>query len=462
MPPTKQRAQLLVVGGGPAGSSAAWHLAQAGLDVTLVDRARFPRAKPCAEYVSPEGARILNAMGALETLERGTASALTGMEVHAPNGGVIHGEFVARHGFRGFRDRGLGIRREILDTVLLERARSVGVQVIEQAKVDDVLTDEHGACTGVRLRTEHGVRDVLATMVVGADGLRSIVARRLALAHQSRWPHRVALVAHYRDVRDIGSLGEMHVTGEGYVGLAAVGDGLTNVALVVPKSLAHAMSGNPAAYLDAWLARQPALAPRFSGATRVTPVRATGPFASHAKRAWTDGAMLVGDAADFFDPFTGEGIYAALRGGELMTPFAVDAVDARERRNHRASRVALEAYERTRRAEFAGKWRVERLIGAAVAFPSLMNHAARILGRDRDLADLLVGVTGNFVPPSEVLSVRTLARLVWPRRKEDSHPTLGTRAVTNAATQPTDPRALNSLTASATSLTPASTHPHVH
>jgi len=442
MPSLNQRVQLLVVGGGPAGSSAAWHLAQLGLDVTLVDRARFPRAKPCAEYVSPEGARILNAMGALTTLERGVASALTGMVVHAPNGGRIHGEFVARHGFRGFRDRGLGVRREILDTLLLERARSAGVQVIEQAKVEDVLVEGSGCCTGVRLRTSEGVRDVHATMVVGADGLRSVVARRLALAHQSPWPHRVALVAHYRGVRDIGSLGEMHVTREGYIGLASVGDDVTNVALVVPKSIAHAMAGGTHAYLDAWIARQPALAPRFAHAERVTPVRATGPFASHAKRAWTDGAMLVGDAADFFDPFTGEGIYAALRGGELMSPFAHDAVRAIERGSTSASRVALKGYEQTRREEFAGKWRVEKLIGLAVAFPSLMNHAARILGRNRDLADLLVGVTGNFVPPSEVLSIRTLARLVWPRA---------------AGTSRAAP-----LPASSTPLTNVSTQPHAH
>ena len=97
-----------------------------------------------------------------------------------------------------------------------------------------------------------------------------------------------------------------------------------------------------------------------------------------------------------------------------MAPFAIDAVRAIERGSTRDSRHALKGYEQTRRAEFAGKWRVEKLIGAAVAFPSLMNHAARILGRDRDLADLLVGVTGNFVPPSAVLSARTLLRLVWP------------------------------------------------
>jgi len=404
--------QLLVVGGGPAGSATAWHLATAGFEVTLIDRARFPRAKPCAEYVSPEGARILHAMGALETLENGTSAALTGMVVHAPDGGRIHGEFVAKHGFRGFRDRGLGVRREILDYTLLQCARAAGVRVIEEAKVEDVLRDDRGRCVGVRARTGGQVVDMRASLTVGADGLRSIVARRLGLSRQSRWPRRVALVAHFRGVAEVTSLGEMHVTRDGYVGIASVGDGVTNVALVVPRANAATMAGGAAAFLDGWIARQPALVHRFADAERISPVRATGPFASHAPRAWADGAVLVGDAADFYDPFTGEGIYSALRGGELVAPFAVEAVQAIERAHMSASRDALAAYERARRSTFAGKWRVERLIGAAVSFPWLMNRAARVLGRDRDLADLLVGVTGDFVPARAILSLATMRKVL--------------------------------------------------
>jgi flavin-dependent dehydrogenase len=129
-------------------------------------------------------------------------------------------------------------------------------------------------------------------------------------------------------------------------------------------------------------------------------VRATGPFASHARRAWAPGVALVGDAADFFDPFTGEGIYAALRGGELLAGFALEALRAPT--THVANRV-LAAYDRARRTEFAGKWTVEKLIGAVVGSPVLMNRAARVLAARRDMADLLVGVTGDFVPAREVL-----------------------------------------------------------
>jgi flavin-dependent dehydrogenase len=139
-----------------------------------------------------------------------------------------------------------------------------------------------------------------------------------------------------------------------------------------------------------------------------TPVLATGPFASHARRAWAPGAALVGDAADFFDPFTGEGIYSALRGGELLAPFALTALGA-ERASSRDE--AMRGYERARRAEFGGKWMVERLINAAVSWAPAINYFARTLEARKDMADLLVGVTGNFVPASEVLRAGYLLNL---------------------------------------------------
>ncbi len=395
-------ADVIVVGGGPGGASTAFMLARAGARVIVLDRATFPRAKPCAEYLSPQASRLLMEMGALEAVERAGAAHLAGMVVRAPNGAALRGDFVAAHGFHPFRDRGLALRRVVLDGILLDRARAAGAEVREGVRVTDVVRDAAGRCAGVKVLAADGSAQALrAGLVVGADGLRSIVSRRLGLNRTRRWPRRLALVAHFEEFGDVGDWGEMHVERDvGYVGLAAVDSGLTNVAMVVPMSAAREVAADRTAFFERWLRARPQLAPRVAGARRVSPVLATGPFASHARRAWAPGAALVGDAADFFDPFTGEGIYSALRGGELLAPFALAALGAT---TERGERDALRAYEAARRAEFRGKWMVEKLISAAVGFAPAINYFARTLEARKDMADLLVGVTGDFVPAREVL-----------------------------------------------------------
>ena len=405
-------ADVLVVGGGPAGASVSFALARAGVNVHVLDRARFPRPKPCAEYLSPEASRILSAMGTLQQVEASGAAALAGVRVRAPNGSIIAGDFVASHGFRGFRDRGLSVRREVLDAILLDAARGAGARVSEGVRVTGLLTNAMGAVDGVTALGPSGAIELRARLIIGADGLRSVVARRLGLARALRWPRRLALVTHYANVAGVGEHGEMHVERDGYVGVADVGNGLTTVALVVPARRAREIAAGRAAFLDAWLRARPHLAPRVARAERVTPVVATGPFASQARRAWAPGAALVGDAADFFDPFTGEGIYAALRGGELLAGAARELLAARTRS---AESRALRAYDATRRREFGGKWIVERVIGAVVGAVPLINRAARGLSARKELADLLIGVTGNFVPAREVIRLGYLWGVFGPR-----------------------------------------------
>ena len=405
-------ARIIVVGGGPAGSSTAYFLAKMGIDVLLLDKARFPRDKTCSEYLSPQASRILEHMGALEIVERSGAAQLSGMRVHAPNGATIHGEFVGEHGFRGHRDRGLAVRRMVLDSILLERARTAGVNVVEGARVVDVARDTTGRVTGVVTSHEGKSSTLEAMMVVGADGLRSVVGRRLGLIRRAGWPKRIALVAHFSHVESVPDFGEMYVDRAGYCGLAPVGNGLTNVAVVVPVSKAAEVAVDRAEFLESWIAERPEIARMFTRAKRIGPVRATGPFATTAKRGWARGAALVGDAADFFDPFTGEGIYSALRGGEMLAGYLTEATNAR---TDEARDSSLKQYERARRREFSGKWTVEKLIGAAVAFPALINRAARVLSVRRDMADLLVGVVGDFVPARQVLRPLYLLPLLLAR-----------------------------------------------
>lgn len=401
-------AQVIIVGGGPAGSCAAYFLAKRGVEVTLLDRANFPRDKVCAEYLSPECSRILDRLGALSATESSGAAHLEGMRVQAPDGTVMHGDFAANHGYKGFRDRGLAVRRTVLDSILIDRARAAGVRVIENARVTDLLFEQKRV-SGVTVTRDEGSQDLRADVVIGADGLRSVVSRRLGLRGASRKPRRLALVSHYTGVAGIGTYGEMFVERSGYCGIVDVGNGLTNLGIVIPVSRAGEISGDRTEFVDQWIAGRPHLAKRFADAERVEPVRATGPFASFAKSAWVPGAALIGDAADFFDPITGEGIYAALRGGELLADtlaessneWSLPAVDR-----------ALAEYGARRTTEFTGKWRIERIVGSLIEKPWVFNRVARTLRKNKDMADLLVGVAGNFVPAAEVLRPKYMMNLL--------------------------------------------------
>ena len=403
----------VVVGAGPAGAATALHLARAGARVILLDRARFPRDKPCSEYLSPETTRLLARLGdgVLAGVERAAPARLYGMKVIAPSGAVMCGRFAADHGYTAPRPYSFALPRTKFDAILVEAAARAGAVVREGVAVEDLVMDD-GAIAGVIARTGDGKRETCeARVVVGSDGLQSVVARRLGLARRSG-PRRVAFSAHVADVAGVRDLGELHVSERGYVGMGPIGGGVTTVALVLPLA---AVRGRRARDVRtgffAELERFPGLRGRFDPRRLVRPVLVTGPFARWTRRAVADGggALLVGDAADFFDPFTGQGIYSALRGAELAAATLLPALA----HPGRLTRAALAPYRDARRAAFAGKWVLERLIGLGVGWPALTNRVVGRLARRSDLADLVVGATGNFVPARRVLAPRVLTQLVW-------------------------------------------------
>ncbi|HEX5818562.1 MAG TPA: FAD-dependent oxidoreductase [Gemmatimonadales bacterium] len=394
----------LVIGAGPAGSATAAFLARQGWRVLVADRDGFPREKACSEYMSPAAVRVLAALGVVPWLEAAGAVPLAGTDVRTAGGGRLAGRFAPS--IRApFPASGLSVPRRVLDAELVRAARGAGAVVLEHTQLGD-LEREDGRVVGAALVTSEGPMRVRARLVVGADGLRSRVARSLGRRRHGR-PRRVAFVAHVQDVPGLTDAAEMHVGPEGYVGLNPIGPGLANVALVVPAELAMAARGRVSAFFLERLATFAGVRGRVEGRRIAREVLVTGPFAARSTVVSAPGALLVGDAADFFDPFTGEGICSALRGAELVAATAGHALGDARRLDE-----ALVAYRQLRRRTFAGKWAVERLIGWSMEWPALFDHAVRRIGRRRGMADTLVGVTGEIRPARHVLNPLFLARMV--------------------------------------------------
>jgi flavin-dependent dehydrogenase len=381
----------VVVGGGPAGAATAARLAGAGHAVLLLDRAEFPRRKACGECVNPAGLAALHALGAWDAVEAAGPARLDGWRIRPGS----------EEGFRGRFPggvHGIGIEREVLDSVLLDHARRCGVEVRTGQRVADVVR-EGGRVVGVRVGTD----EIRARLVVGADGLRSVVMRRLGLLRRAPRLRKLALTAHVVGVEGAGrGWGELRALGRGCVGIAEVGGGRWNVTVVVAGDEAHEVAGDPAAFFDDALRRF-----GFADARRVDDVLATGPFDFPVRRAIADGALLVGDAAGYYDPFTGQGIYRALRGAELAARTAGEALRAND-----LSAAALAPYERARRRAFGSGERVQHLVEACVSRPALLRVISRRFTRRPALGDAIIRVTGDVRPVRSLFRPGLMAGLL--------------------------------------------------
>jgi len=406
VPDPSEQLDVLVAGAGPAGSATATLLARAGFSVLVVDRAAFPRDKACSEYMSPEAVRILARLGVVDILERAGAFPLEGMKVTGPRGATAHGKF-ALAGHHPFRRTGLSISRRILDNELLATARAAGAVVLERTRVEELLY-ERGGVAGLVVRDHAAERHSLrARLTVGADGLRSVVARRLGPRNYGA-ARRMAFVAHVARVSGMGPSAELHFRDHAYLGLNQIGHDQTNVALVVPSARAGGARGGVERFFNDMLSEFPGVRERVEAGEVVRPILATGPFAVRSTKVIAQGALLVGDAADFFDPATGDGIYSALRGAELVAETAATALS----QPGPITVDRLVEYRRMRRRVFSGKWVIEQVLHHALRFPRLFDRGVSRLGHHEGMAHTVIGLAGGFVPPRDVLNPAFLARMV--------------------------------------------------
>jgi flavin-dependent dehydrogenase len=405
-------ADALVVGAGPAGAATAILLAEQGLSVVLLDRAHFPRDKICGEYLSPEGSRILDRLGVLSTVEARGARPLRGMRILAPDGTLLVGDYPAAGPWHGYRPHALAVRRRVLDQALVERAREVGVSVREGVRVVDLLHDGRRVAgvvaepVGPRLRAA-GAERIPARLVVAADGRASVVVQRLGLRRPHRWLRRLALVADVEGASGDPERGQIILTPPAYAILNPVAADVGNLSLVIPVEEGRRRKLDLSGYFDGATRALPGFDERLRNARRIGPVRALGPLAYHVIPPHDDGVVLVGDAGGFLDPFTGEGIYAALRSAELAAE-----VGARAVRSGDVSAAALRPVHARRATEFAAKTRVTVILQHVIARRALSLVAARLLAsRPAHLARLM-GVLGDFVPPRALLAPAFLAGLL--------------------------------------------------
>jgi 2-polyprenyl-6-methoxyphenol hydroxylase-like FAD-dependent oxidoreductase len=356
--------------------------------------------------MSPEAVRILARLGVLEALENAGAFPLEGMKVVGPRGATAHGRFAAAGG-APYRSTGLSISRRILDNELLAAARAAGATILERTCIEELLY-EQGTVAGAVARGPGSERHCLrARLTVGADGLRSVVARHLG-GRSHGGSRRMAFVAHVGGVGGMSASAELHFRTDAYIGLNQIGHDQTNVALVLPAERALSARMGLEQFFDERLREFPDVRERVNAGRVVRRILATGPFAVRSNRIIAAGAALVGDAADFFDPATGDGIYSALRGAELLAETAVTAL----RHSGAPCIERLTGYERSRQRTFSGKWLLERILDHALRFPGLFDWGVSRLGRHPGMADKVIGFAGGFVPRREVLHPAFLARML--------------------------------------------------
>jgi flavin-dependent dehydrogenase len=270
--------------------------------------------------------------------------------------------------------------------------------VREGFRAEKLLIDGDTVC-GIKGRLPGGEEETLrARVIVGADGRNSMVARQLRLFRWRSSHRRLALGRHYGRVQPAGEGAEIYLGRSIYGILNHQKQGSANVSIVVSGDGFEAWKGKLEAWFDSLLVELPALGARLESACPMDSVRALGPLAHYASRVSADGAILAGDAAGFYDPFTGEGVYMALESAQLAAETIHQAIEARC-----FSGRFLSRYDIARAAALRGRYRLQAAIQWIIGCPRLADLAAHWLRARPAHADRLLQVIGGLGQPRDLL-----------------------------------------------------------
>lgn len=387
---------VAVVGAGPAGSAVALELARAGLAVTVIERAQFPRRKACGEYQNSGTVEALDRLGLRERVQR-AASVLRGIRLVPPYAPPVELPFV-RSAF--------ACERATFDAILRAAAIEAGARVV-QGRVEALVTPDDRV-SGVVYRDDAGEQRTLrARFVVGADGAGSVVARKLGLTRAAGTARRFAIGGHYRGFGDLDGFVEMYVGAGAYFAINPLDAARANVMVVVP----HAALGRWSADVDGGVRGKAAELGRgrrsFAGVERIGERISIGPLAHRVRAPIAPGVFLVGDAAGFLNPFTGQGVFLALSGARAAAAAIVTAVTDRASETRAQNR-----YARMRERDFRTRSALCSLVSMLIDVAPLARRVARGLERSPDARAALIDALAGIGSPRRGLNPALLGRLL--------------------------------------------------
>ena len=371
--PAADDADVIVVGAGPGGSSAAYHLARAGLDVLVLEKSTFPREKVCGDGLTPRAVKQLVGMGITLGPDDGW---FPNKGIRIIGGGVrIELDWPELSSYPGF---GLVRTRRGFDEIVARAAQRAGARLAEGVTVTGPVIDEAtGRIAGV---TADG-RTYRARLVVAADGNSSRLSLAMGLRKRDDRPLGVAIRTYYTSPRHDDDyletwldLWDGSALLPGYGWIFGVGDGTSNVGLGLLNTSASFGHVDYRAMLRRWLASMPGEW-GFAEENRVAPVRGAAlPMGFNRTPHYTSGLLLVGDAGGMVNPFNGEGISCAMESGEIAAQVIVQAL---ARPDRAGAELALQGYPRALKDAYGGYYTLGRKFVGAIGHPSFMKFATR-------------------------------------------------------------------------------------
>lgn len=400
---------IIIVGAGPAGATAAIAASQRGLRTLLLDRSSFPRDKVCGDAVSTKACQVLEGLGVITDVRKLNGARINRVIFGSPDGTRASIDLGVRRGSVPADD--FVIRRRDFDNLLFQHAQQAGATCVERFKVKDLLL-ENDVVQGVIGDDSAGkITTHRARIVIGADGYPSTVARQAGLTEP--WPkHRlVALRQYHRGVDGLTDQLEVHfVDGllPGYFWLFPLTGNQANVGIGVLFSEVRRRRLDLKAALRTTIS-SPIFRDRFANATPLEqPVGWNLPVGSIRRPCSRAGLLLAGDAAGLVDPFTGEGIGNAL----ISAVTAIDVV-AEALNGNDVSASTLRRYDQRLWRALGAELRVSSNLQRVARSKRLLNLVVRRAHSSTEIADLIAGMIVNQIPRSRLVDPLFYLRLIW-------------------------------------------------